>query len=61
MDKLEEAVKLLEYGLHLRMNGENAPGGSETWNEWDTRTEEFLRRIKLYQPKNEISDRFYPR
>lgn len=42
---LIEAVQLLEYGLHLRMHGENAPGGTETWREFDQRTEAFLRQL----------------
>lgn len=37
------AVKLLEYALHLRMHGENAPGGTETWAQFDRDTEAFLR------------------
>jgi hypothetical protein len=41
--KRREATGLLEYALHLRMHGENAPGGSETWQEFDRRAEEFLR------------------
>lgn len=42
---LIEAVQILEYGLHLRMHGECAPGGTETWREFDSRTEDFLRRL----------------
>lgn len=38
-----EAASLLEYALHLRMHGENAPGGSETWAEFDRKAEDFLR------------------
>jgi hypothetical protein len=38
-----EAVRLLEYALHLRRNGENAPGGTETWAQWDRDAETFLR------------------
>lgn len=41
----EAAVKLLAYALHLRMHGERAPGGDETWKEWDDRTERFLRSL----------------
>jgi hypothetical protein len=37
------AVRLLEEALHLRMNGERAPGGNETWRDWDLRAETFLR------------------
>lgn len=38
-----EATSLLEYALHLRQHGEKAPGGSETWRQFDTRAEDFLR------------------
>jgi hypothetical protein len=38
-----EAVDLVKYALHLRMHGERAPGGDETWGEFDRRAEEFLR------------------
>lgn len=34
---------LLEYALHLRQHGEHAPGGNETWAEFDQRCERFLR------------------
>lgn len=39
----DEATRLLRYALHLRMFGERAPGGSETWAEFDRRCEAFLR------------------
>lgn len=38
------AIELLAYALHLRQNGERAPGGDETWAEFDRRAEELLRR-----------------
>jgi hypothetical protein len=38
-----EARRLLEYALHLRMHGERAPGGNETWAEFDRRCEAYLR------------------
>lgn len=41
--RLHEAVKLLEYALHLRMYGERAPGGNETWVRWDVDVEKWLR------------------
>lgn len=41
---LSEAESLLRYALHLRMHGERAPGGGETWREFDRRCEMFLRR-----------------
>lgn len=34
---------LVEYALHLRMYGENAPGGDETWATWDRAAERWLR------------------
>lgn len=37
------AVALLEEALHLRMNGEYAPGGKENWHDWDRKAETFLR------------------
>ena len=40
---LDIAVRLLEEALHLRMNGERAPGGNETWQDWDRKAEAFLR------------------
>jgi hypothetical protein len=40
-----EAVRLLEEALHLRMNGERAPGGTETWHDWERRAEKALRDI----------------
>lgn len=39
------AIQLLEEAMHLRTQGENAPGGHETWREWDRRTETFLRSL----------------
>jgi hypothetical protein len=41
--QLREATSLIEYALHLRMHGENAPGGSENWPEFDRKAEDFLR------------------
>lgn len=41
----ETAIRLLEEAFHLRMNGERAPGGNETWQDWDQRCEEFLRDV----------------
>jgi hypothetical protein len=39
----QQATELLQYALHLRMYGERAPGGDETWAEFDRRAEQFLR------------------
>jgi hypothetical protein len=38
------AIRLLEEALHLCQNGERAPGGNETWADWERRTEACLRR-----------------
>lgn len=38
-------LKLLEEALFLRMYGERAPGGNETWHDWDLRAETFLRSL----------------
>jgi hypothetical protein len=38
-------LELLEEALFLRMNGERAPGGNETWRDWDGRAESFLRSL----------------
>lgn len=40
---LWHARALLEEALHLRMHGERAPGGNETWADWDLRAEGWLR------------------
>jgi hypothetical protein len=45
------AKKLLEYALHLRMYGERAPGGNETWREFDKMTEHFLRELPYPDPR----------
>lgn len=39
----DEAVRLLKYALHLRMHGERAPGGNETWQQFDRDAEAYLR------------------
>lgn len=41
-----DALELLRYALHLRMHGENASGGTETWAEFDQRCEALLRRVQ---------------
>jgi hypothetical protein len=40
---LDTACRLLEDAMHLRKHGERAPGGTETWAEFDSRAEAFLR------------------
>jgi hypothetical protein len=40
--RLKEAV---EYALQLRMYGERAPGGDETWAKWDSMAETTLRAL----------------
>jgi hypothetical protein len=60
---MDEAVRLLEEALHLRMHGERAPGGNETWREWDRKTEAFLRSrhdAPGYHGEGELAD-FDPR
>lgn len=42
---LISAVKLISYALHLRQFGENAPGGDETWAEFDMQAEKYLRKM----------------
>lgn len=45
LEQLPEAVRLLAYALHLRMHGERAPGGNETWSQFDRDAEAYLRRV----------------
>lgn len=49
---LMEALELLDYAMHLRMHGERAPGGDETWAQFDRDAEMFLRKIR----KARVSD-----
>ena len=42
-DDLTTATRLLEAALHLRQNGERAPGGNETWAQLWRDIEAFLR------------------
>lgn len=44
-----EAVKLLRQALHLRTHGERAPGGTETWADWDRRAETLLRGVDRHE------------
>jgi hypothetical protein len=39
-----EERKLVELAYHLRTYGECAPGGDETWAQWDADAECYLRR-----------------
>lgn len=43
---LDRANRLLRYALHLRINGENAPGGNETWQQFDRDCDEHLRSVE---------------
>jgi hypothetical protein len=43
MSDEDTAIRLLEEALHLRVNGERAPGGNETRHDWERRAEAFLR------------------
>lgn len=36
------ATRLVELAMHLRMHGERAPGGNETWAEFDRMADQFL-------------------
>ena len=55
-DDLEAAVRLVEEALHLRVNGERAPGGTETWHAWERKAERFLRdRLAEGQPEGETA------
>lgn len=54
--KSNEALDLLKYALHLRIHGENAPGGNETWKEFDTKCEAYLRKTESV---GQISDGFH--
>lgn len=40
-----ETIELLEEALHLRMNGEYAPGGRENWPDWERKTVDLLHRL----------------
>jgi transcriptional regulator with XRE-family HTH domain len=42
-----EARRIIEYGLQLRMYGERAPGGDETWREFDQMVEHYLRGLPV--------------
>lgn len=42
---LQPALDLLKYALHMRMYGERAPGGDETWHEFDRRAEAYMRSL----------------
>jgi hypothetical protein len=47
---------IIDYGLHLRMYGERAPGGDETWREWDRMAEMFLRRRLCREHGHDFSE-----
>ena len=51
--KLEEVAK---YALHLRMYGERAPGGDETWREFDQMAETMLRTLTDYRVRTAQKD-----
>lgn len=53
-DSLKEAV---EYALHLRMYGERAPGGDETWGKWESMAESRLRALPMDQREAEARHR----
>jgi hypothetical protein len=39
----DRAITLLKEALHIRQNGQYAPGGKENWHEWDLQAEYYLR------------------
>lgn len=43
---LLDALQILDYAMILRMHGERAPGGNETWAEFDRVAERFLRKVR---------------
>jgi hypothetical protein len=51
----QEAVRLVEEAIHLRMHGERAPGGTENWRDWERAAEVFMR--SLSGPMREDGDR----
>lgn len=53
-DDMEKAHQVLEYVLYLRMYGENAPGGNETWSVAESLVEGWLRRD---DPNSPLHDR----
>lgn len=49
-DQSDEARRLLSLALHLRMYGECASGGHETWAQFDTDLEHHLRDLPRPKP-----------
>lgn len=47
---------LVEYALHLRMNGERAPGGDETWRAWEGAAERYLRNVAAGRESGGLDD-----
>jgi len=41
---VHQLEQLVEQALHLVVNGERAPGGDETWDDWARRAEMHLRK-----------------
>ncbi len=41
--KAAHGERLIRKAFHLRANGENAPGGTETWHQWERDAETWLR------------------
>jgi len=33
--RVEALWLVIDYAMHLRVNGERAPGGDETWGQWE--------------------------
>lgn len=52
-NRADAAERLLEEALHLRMNGERAPGGNETWRDWDRKADAYLRETAPPESENQ--------
>lgn len=59
-DTPTEAERLLKLALHLRMYGECAPGGHETWAQFDTDLECHLRGLPRPEPRKHDCPRERP-
>jgi hypothetical protein len=42
---LIEATQIIQYARHLRQYGENGPGETASWREFDARSERFIRSL----------------
>lgn len=46
-DERDALERFVVEAMHLAQYGERAPGGNETWAEWFTRAENYLRRDEV--------------